>query len=808
MDPALSEEELPRKRQRLANGSGLDGTNESATFEPELEVMPKDPNGMEVDNDAQMLSNGQGPSDVGVNTVDDVAKESAAGITEFVNPDAPGFSGILKKRYTDFLVNEILPSGEVLHLGSPSTSSIKNAKDEKQAESVPQAQTEQNSSSALDDTVDAPILPDLDHKQTDPEDNLSNEDPPEATNPKTPGAPAAGPLSSEISPEDKAELDSHLGPVVLQSILDLYASILRTPDAKARSLGTVTSQIIDDRSQRTTIHQLIRRTFSSRLDTSTDDDGAIVFSASSSAGRAGQNVSQYGRKQLHTKGKVGWQELGGEHLHFTIHKENKDTMEVVSFLARDMKLNPKSFNFAGTKDRRAVTVQRASAYRLTKGKMIATSKKLRGSALGGYEYRPHRLELGDLTGNEFLITLRDCQFSNDTNRTSQRAVFDTVMGRLTGLSQNGFLNYYGLQRFGTFATRTDIIGVKMLQSDFKAACDIILHYAPAALEAAQDASSSTPKVLVSSDDKARAQAINMFEKSGKGHPALNQLPRKFSAEAALIRHLSGQNRKRDYQGALQSVPRNLRTMYVHAYQSLVWNMAAGRRWKLFGNQVVEGDLVLVREHKHKDSEAAVPDTVDDSGEAVVRPEAGDSSIPQDDMFERARALSKEEAESGKYTIFDIVLPTPGFDILYPSNALAEFYKTFMASEQGGGLDPHDMRRAWRDISLSGSYRKFLSRPVSGSPIQCKVFRYEQDDEQMVGTDLDKMQNKSNMFDDLRGDGSDGKEAENFAANPDGSKIAVILKIQLGTGQYATMALRELMGPRGLHAWKPDFGGGR
>ena len=59
-------------------------------------------------------------------------KEAACGITEFVSRDLLGFSGILKKRYaygnaiihvlanlyryTDFLVNEILPSGEVVHL--------------------------------------------------------------------------------------------------------------------------------------------------------------------------------------------------------------------------------------------------------------------------------------------------------------------------------------------------------------------------------------------------------------------------------------------------------------------------------------------------------------------------------------------------------------------------------------------------------------------------------------------------------------------------------------------------------------------
>ena len=50
--------------------------------------------------------------------LDQLNKEKACGITEFVSPDLLGFSGVLKKRYTDFMVNEILPSGEVVHLTS------------------------------------------------------------------------------------------------------------------------------------------------------------------------------------------------------------------------------------------------------------------------------------------------------------------------------------------------------------------------------------------------------------------------------------------------------------------------------------------------------------------------------------------------------------------------------------------------------------------------------------------------------------------------------------------------------------------
>lgn len=43
-------------------------------------------------------------------------KEAEVGITDYVSAGTPGFRGILKKRYTDFLVNEILPNGRVVHL--------------------------------------------------------------------------------------------------------------------------------------------------------------------------------------------------------------------------------------------------------------------------------------------------------------------------------------------------------------------------------------------------------------------------------------------------------------------------------------------------------------------------------------------------------------------------------------------------------------------------------------------------------------------------------------------------------------------
>ena len=570
----------------------------------------------------------------------------------------------------------------------------------------------------------------------------------------------------------------------------------------------------------------------------TDNDGAMIISAARETNnwgtKAGGGRQNHGRQSQQKgdqqrgnpqKGKLAWQELGGEHLHFTLYKENKDTMEVISYLARQLKVKPQSFQFAGTKDRRGVTAQRVSVYRLYAHQMISVGRTLRNAKIGNFDYQTRGLELGELAGNEFIITLRDCQFQTGEDTKSQEkaeAALNIVETAIGNLRQRGFINYYGLQRFGTFSTRTDTVGVYMLQGDFKAAVAAILEYSSAALNAALDPLSDHDKI--SSDDKARAFAIHSFKTTGKSYPALDDLPKKFSAESNLIRHLGSTERSNDYQGALQTISRGLRMMYVHAYQSLVWNVAASERWKHFGDQVLEGDLVLVDEHKDKGGSTSKPEEIDMDGEAVVQPAAEDRATNAEDIFSRARALTKEEADSGNYTIFDLVLPTPGFDIIYPANEIGDFYKSFMGSKRGGGLDPHDMRRKWKDVSLSGSYRKLLARP--GQDMSVDIKAYTKDDDQFVETDVDRLNKKHQQTNGHHGDLGASREEE-YKGNDNKSedaelkveqdvksgseveeKLAVVFKLQLGSSQYATMALRELMKLGGIKTYKPDFGGGR
>ena len=719
-------------------------------------------------------------------------KENKVGITAFVTESVSVLRGLVKRRYADFLVNEILPGGEVLHLksmraekgsnngaehsdgdGTKKSKGSEGADEEAKAKgSVPEP------SSVVDDrTLDGSVETNGDLKKIMAE--------------------------SQITDEDRAKLISNLNETAVTELLALYASIVRHPKSKVKDHPIVRTEFTTDRTLRAHIHQDIRRIFSSRIDSSTTPEGILVLSAL---------PPQSNRPKNSRPSRQSWQERGGEHCHFTLYKENKDTMEAISLLARFLKMNAKELSFAGTKDRRAVTVQRLSARRVDAERLAALNKALRMVAIGDFEYAQQEVGLGDLEGNEFTITLRDCSLGDTDEATASvseklkrlRLHLTTAM---VNLRTKGFLNYFGLQRFGTFATRSDVVGLKLLKGDFEGACNAILEYPQSALTPSNDNvadDTATPNASTSQvgrEDAARARAIHIFHSTNSIKQSLEIMPRRFSAESAVIRHL-GKNLK-DFFGAILGIQHHLRSMYVHAYQSWVWNRAVSHRWDLYGDRVVEGDLVLVREHR--DKEAKEEETIDADGEIVVKAEGENRAKVADEVFERARQLTKTEAESGAYSILDVVLPQPGYDVLYPANKSGEFYKEFMGSEEGGKLDPDNMRRKQREFSLSGAYRKMLARV--GGEWSVDVRSYIRDEEHFVETDLEKIRNQCGDSNVGGGPGSPTQNGDRVQSHEAREKVAAILRFQLGTSQYATMALRELSGG-GVREYKPEFSGGR
>ncbi|KAK5990137.1 Multisubstrate pseudouridine synthase 7 [Cladobotryum mycophilum] len=715
------------------------------------------------------------------------------GITQRATPLEFPWVGDLRVRFSDFQVNEIGKNGSVIHLRK-----IGLGGDVKVNESIPMrrielmlGQTNQGEPSKEDDTPKEPQEP-VDDKE-------SNEatEPPQETEPL------------EISAEDVTVLENLTDPKFAQELVQLFKTI-QGEDAEKRKY--VTSDLIDDKYKRGQIHQEVRRIFKSKIDTTTNGNDAIVANLVAPL-RRGKKRGRGGRNHKRAEPKP----IGGEYLHFTLFKDNRDTMDAVSQIARILRVKPQVIGYAGTKDRRASTVQRCSV-RYTRDRSLAgLNGRLWGITTGDYEYKEEPIHLGELLGNEFAITIKNCEVIGDTSAKTVSEKLDfirsNVQSALDHMAEHGWINYFGHQRFGTHQIGTHQIGRLILADRFEDAVNSILAYDD---EIAQRAEMTEEAPEPSKrDEYARHQACMLFKTGKDVEKAIEIMPRRFTAEGCVMRHLNrqGSQSRRDFVGAVIHITRGLRSMYLHAYQSHVWNHAASKRWESHGEKVIKGDLVIVEAE-------AIPQVSgqDQDGDDIVNPvvEDDDDAAPV-----RARPLSEEEAASGQYTIHDVVLPTPGYDVIYPENEIGDFYREFMGGEENGSLDPHKMRRLRREFSLPGRYRKLMHTFLAKPSIEFKA--YANEEEQMHPTDLDlikattttttsKPQGKRerNEEEDER-PSKIAKDAEQDAEQEDAppppsstqdkpsgdvgepTKIAAVVKFQLGRSAYATVTLRELMG---------------
>lgn len=129
-------------------------------------------------------------------------------------------------------------------------------------------------------------------------------------------------------------------------------------------------------------------------------------------------------------------------------------------------------------------------------------------------------------------------------------------------------------------------------------------------------------------------------------------------------------------------------MYIHAYQSYIWNTILSRRVELYGcDKPVIGDLVQLDQGKApapiEDEE--VFDTIVDS-ETKNKP----NNLPSVKVLK-----TLEDCQA--FTIYDVVLPLVGYNIIYPANELGDQYLKIIRQD---GLDPDKLYRSQASVSPS------------------------------------------------------------------------------------------------------------
>lgn len=692
-------------------------------------------------------------------------QETDVGITKYISPDLMAFAGTLKQRYNDFLVNEIDLDGNVIHLLDEGLPNKHDRKREKRANN----NTSNNANAVGNNNGN---------------NNGTNDPPaqPEEVKPK-PEQPKL-----ELSESHKKRLIEILGDEDFHNLVNVYQL----------SKTMATTKKFTDKIERTELHQLIREAFGGKIESITNGDNTMKFGIANNRTRKqrGANTNN-GNKQQANPDPYG---LGPkkEFLHFVVYKENKETMEVANLISKFLRTSNKLVRYAGTKDRRGITVQAACISRIGVEKVNGLNKSLRGVRLGSFKYSDDSLTLGDLQGNEFVITIRDVRSLNES-----KTIEEIIETNFESLKEKGFLNYFGMQRFGTFSVSTHEIGKEILLGNWAKACELLL---------------SNQELVLPDSVKAR----EIWESTKNPSLALREMPRKCIAEVSILKSLHEESQRTNSQNfttsqffqALMKIPRNLRIMYGHAYQSYVWNSVASRRFELFGLTIVPGDLVIVEQNT---AELVQKQEQQQDTDAEVDELEGGEDI-RNDTFIRARPVTAEEIEQGKFSVYDVVLPTPGFDIIYPENPdIKQVYVEVMAKD---GLDPMKMTRNVREFSFAGSYRHLLNKP---SHLEYHLRHYDDPIQDLVVNDLDllrkfKQEQRAKSLTDA-GTAADATTATASTAsanvNPEkapessykfdelkqilpdsaggkGTRTAVILKMRLPTSAYATMALREVM----------------
>lgn len=511
-------------------------------------------------------------------------------------------------------------------------------------------------------------------------------------------------------------------------------------DGNDKDNDSVLLDASDSKDARTEVHEAIRCMFpklESETVNSAEGDGKLIKITKISGG--GNKRSQRER----SRGSMPRKSL----CKFVLYKENIGTMEAINTIVKRLKLKKSNgFQYAGTKDKRGITAQLVTAP-VPAERLCGLNKSSFSIKLGNFSYCSKALQLGDLQGNRFSIVIRHVGVPDEI-----------ISEALSSFGQNGFINYFGMQRFGTTSVPTYEIGKAIFRCDWQKVVNLILH----PREEGKD-----------SDLK---KCLQEYAENGDASSALKQLRFHWSPEAILLKGIEKYGKNQLLQ-AITMIPRNMRLMYVHSYQSFVWNRVASKRIKGYGKTPVPGDLVYEEVYKDKRWESnrqEVSETRCDNEPPVKKlcseqvPIPSPFTINKTRGYQRVKILTDEDVAS--FTLQDILLPLPGHDITYPKNLSNVWYQEIM---KGDGIDvERNMVHKIKEYSLPGAYRYIVIRP---SNVDHEIVNYNDHTMPLFLTDLDKLSGK-----------------EEPCGVPDGQYKAVRARFNLPSSSYATVALREIL----------------
>ncbi|KAH8860272.1 Pseudouridylate synthase 7 isoform 3 [Schistosoma japonicum] len=407
--------------------------------------------------------------------------------------------------------------------------------------------------------------------------------------------------------------------------------------SELRSLNRGDSEMLkfkapDNKSDRTQIHQAIRSLFSSLESTTLKEDSENFIIV-----RRKNNIEAKGSRQ--PRRRANGMAKNTPYCHFVLYKEGKDTLSAIQVLSRFLHVGPNVFSYAGTKDRRAITTQFVTAKSINSKTLSLLNARLHGLRVGNFSYVSSPLFLGDLDGNQFVVVLRSV--------CAPRSVVETA---INAWKCTGFVNYYGLQRFGhSSKSKSFEIGKYLICSKWADAVNLILKPTFADLPFLR-------------------KIKERYLQSGDAKGCADECP--VGIEKTLLLGISKYGKTLN---AIQMLPRNLRQLYVHSYQSFLWNHVASRRMAQQnpGSFYAQpGDLY----YNDKDitvSDNCADDVSFDDSALQINNSSVNSAASSKSLFTHPLVVGEDEIN--KIPLKSVVLPVPGYAVHYPKNQSADWY---------------------------------------------------------------------------------------------------------------------------------------
>ncbi|RZD30846.1 MAG: tRNA pseudouridine(13) synthase TruD [uncultured DHVE6 group euryarchaeote] len=229
----------------------------------------------------------------------------------------------------------------------------------------------------------------------------------------------------------------------------------------------------------------------------------------------------------------------GKYAFVLLTKTNWTTQRAIMQIARRLRISKVRVHYAGIKDKRAITSQVISILGVKKEDVEGiVLKDMEFKFLG---YSDEDIHIGNLLGNKFKVRV-------DLTETEKK----NIKNNLSLIKKQGFVNYFGPQRFSSGSSSR--IGRAIVKGDFEAGVKVMLsdHHGPEGEEF----------------DKF---VLNNWE---NWKDIMKVVPRFLGNEKAVLDYLI--RNPTDFAGALRNVAKPLRRIFVHAYQSEIWNRAVSK----------------------------------------------------------------------------------------------------------------------------------------------------------------------------------------------------------------------------------------